>query len=327
MASEKTSRTCLAPNRALCRSTTAQPAPPDALAPRALTDGAIGDVATASARQQNCIAFITAPGSAAALEYKYKKAWNAATKSTTHHSFPRSASFGRNFDPVAGASSYVSQLRQACQGDLLALRSACVVSLVGAFAVGLLGVLSPFTLLSPLHLLTCLYLLPTSLILLALEFELPLLEPFYAWIEEWVKVLTNRAGRGAPLRRARHAPRWSRRPARAPGWAAPRWRRRRWGMWTARPPRQLSDAQLAGELEPGLGEDSDKSRVPRAAFRRRVLYGMERLDSAELVALCLELGMQLDARARSSALAALDPHEEGSIGEDEFIAWWERQQP
>ena len=239
---------------------------------------------------------------------------------------PRSASFGRNFDPVAGASSYVSQLRQACQGDLLALRSACVVSLVGAFAVGLLGVLSPFTLLSPLHLLTCLYLLPTSLILLALEFELPLLEPFYAWIEEWVKVLTNRAGRGAlyvvlgtllaglgdPLALLvglLHV---------GAGGAA---------MWTARPPRQLSDAQLAGELEPGLGEDSDKSRVPRAAFRRRVLYGMERLDSAELVALCLELGMQLDARARSSALAALDPHGEGSIGEDEFIAWWERQQP
>ena len=53
---------------------------------------------------------------------------------------------------------------------------------------------------------------------------------------------------------------------------------------------------------------------------------MEKMDSAELVALCLELGETLDARTRLAALAALDPHEEGTIEESDFISWWESRQ-
>ena len=56
-------------------------------------------------------------------------------------------------------------------------------------------------------------------------------------------------------------------------------------------------------------------KEPRRAFRRRVLYGMETMDSAELVALCLELGHRLDARSRSAALATLDPRDDGVITE------------
>jgi hypothetical protein len=66
--------------------------------------------------------------------------------------------------------------------------------------------------------------------------------------------------------------------------------------------------------------------VARMAFRRRVLFGMERMDSAELVALCLELGLRLDARSRATALAILDPEQEGHVDEESFMVWWEQQQ-
>ena len=52
---------------------------------------------------------------------------------------------------------------------------------------------------------------------------------------------------------------------------------------------------------------------------------METMDSAELLALCLELGVRLDARGRVAALATLDPQQEGRIQEDAFVAWWESQ--
>ena len=67
----------------------------------------------------------------------------------------------------------------------------------------------------------------------------------------------------------------------------------------------------------------DEQSLARAAFRRRVLYGMERMDSAELAALCLELGLRLEPRLRASALAILDPEGLGSIDEASFMVWWE----
>lgn len=67
--------------------------------------------------------------------------------------------------------------------------------------------------------------------------------------------------------------------------------------------------------------------VPRQAFRRRVPFGMSRLDPAELHTLCQELGVQLDARARSAAIARLDPHGEAAIEEAAFLEWWVKVRP
>ena len=60
---------------------------------------------------------------------------------------PRSASFGqgRQFEAFTKASAYASHLHRACQGDEFALKSACILAIVGAFTVGLLGALSPWT--------------------------------------------------------------------------------------------------------------------------------------------------------------------------------------
>ena len=69
------------------------------------------------------------------------------------------------------------------------------------------------------------------------------------------------------------------------------------------------------------GGDAD---LARGAFKRRVRFGTQRLDSSELTNLCLELGLRLDARARSSALDMLDPDQEGSIEEETFVGWWEQ---
>ena len=241
---------------------------------------------------------------------------------------PRSASFGqggRGIDPVATATAYTRTLRHACLGDMLALKSACLLAICASFAVGLLTVISPWTVLSPLHLLTGLYLLPTSLAAFALEVELPLLESFHAWVSEWLRVLTLRAGRGAlyvvlgtlvaglgdPLALIAgllHI---------GAGAAC---------IWVSRPRHKVSDTHL-GDLGNVSGlPGSIENDGPRRAFRRRVLFGMEKMDSAELVALCLELGLTLDARARLAALAALDPHEEGTIEESDFISWWESRQ-
>ena len=52
---------------------------------------------------------------------------------------------------------------------------------------------------------------------------------------------------------------------------------------------------------------------------------LDRADSAELVALSLELGLRLEPRARASALAQLDPEGSGTIDEEAFIVWWEQQ--
>ena len=241
---------------------------------------------------------------------------------------PRSASFGqggRGIDPVATATAYTRTLRHACLGDMLALKSACLLAICASFTVGLLTVISPWTVLSPLHLLTGLYLLPTSLAAFALEVELPLLEAFHAWVGEWLRVLTLRAGRGAlyvvlgtlvaglgdPLALVAgllHI---------GAGGAC---------IWVSRPRRKVSDTTL-GDLGNVSGlPGSIENDGPRRAFRRRVLFGMEKMDSAELVALCLELGETLDARTRLAALAALDPHEEGTIEESDFISWWESRQ-
>lgn len=238
---------------------------------------------------------------------------------------PRSASFGqgRGFDPLGTASAYARTIKGACNGDLLALKSACVIASCASFAVGLLTIISPFSVLSPLHLLTGIYIVPTSLVLLALEVEMPFLAPFTALVDEWFRFLTLVAGRGAfyivvgtlvaglgdPLALAAgvlHI---------GAGGAC---------LWTTRQ-RQASEVATLGEDGGPSGRERAESDVPRQAFRRRVLYGMQKMDSAELVALCLELGLSLGARARLAALAVLDPHEDGVIEEGAFVEWWEMQ--
>ena len=239
---------------------------------------------------------------------------------------PRSASFGqgRGFDPLGTASAYARTIKGACNGDVLALKSACILASCASLVTGLLTLVSPFSVLSPLHLLTAIYIVPTSLALLALEVELPMLSFFTKFVEEWFRVLTLVAGRGSlyvvvgtmvagmgdPLALVAgvlHI---------GAGGAC---------LWATRQRKASEDATLG---EPGgpLDAASPESDVPRMAFRRRVLYGMQKMDSAELVALCLELGLSLDARARLAALAVLDPHEDGVIAEHAFVDWWEHQQ-
>ena len=97
-------------------------------------------------------------------------------------------------------------------------------------------------------------------------------------------------------------------------------------LWSSRPLRKASDAQVGEQAVVESNGESVASSHARRAFRRRLAFGMERMDSAELVALSLELGLRLDARARLAALALLDPHETGQIDESAFVAWWEQQQ-
>ena len=90
----------------------------------------------------------------------------------------------------------------------------------------------------------------------------------------------------------------------------------------SRPAHDTAETHVEPEGHPGR---SPSDSMPRMAFRRRVLFGMDSMDSAELMSLCLELGLQLDARARAAALAALDPEQRGSISEHAFVTWWEQQ--
>jgi len=249
---------------------------------------------------------------------------------------PRSASFSGTrglFDPLVRLSSFVTSLRRACEGDLVAVKGSCVLAAGSSLAVGFVGVLSPFTVLSPLHLLTCIYLLPISLVALALEVGegIVLLEPLRGWVDKWVAALTVLEGRGAmyvilgtlvaaqgdPLSliaglldiAAGFACYCASKPRRNDG--------------ESDGPRTSRDGTQPVGAKNGWPED-EFSSAPHLAFRRRVLYGMQRMDSAELVALCLELGLRLEARTRASALAQLDPEGSGSIDEEAFIAWWEQ---
>lgn len=113
---------------------------------------------------------------------------------------PRSASFGERgmLDPLHGPlHRATANLRSACDGDLLAVRSACLLGGVSTFAVGMMGVLNPFAVLSPLHLLTCLYLLPISLLGVAIELDVPALAPIQRWLTFWLRGLTLLSGKGA----------------------------------------------------------------------------------------------------------------------------------
>jgi hypothetical protein len=238
---------------------------------------------------------------------------------------PRSASFNHPFDnPIAKATSIAASLHSCCQGEALAVKSACLLAATGSLTVGTLGVLSPFNVLSPLHLLTCLYLVPLSLGALALEVETPLLEPFCTWVASWMRVLTLPSGRAVfyiilgTLVAGLGDP-----PALLAGLLDV-------GagvlaLMSDAHDRTRTSSGPESTIEASRGRTDVLSDVPRLAFRRRLHYGMDRLDSAELVTLCLELGLSLDARARMAALAALDPHEEGRIEEEAFLAWWEQQ--
>ena len=214
----------------------------------------------------------------------------------------------------------------------MAMKGACVLAVSSTLAVGLMTLMSPFTVLSPLHLLTCLYLVPLSLVALALEVGdgIVLLEPFRQWVQAWVAALTVLEGRGVmyvilgtlvagmgdPLSLVAGLLDIS------AGFAC---------ICASRPVSKQHEDEtrnLEGRAASGFGAGFpvDQTTVPRLAFRRRVLFGMERMDSAELVSLSLELGLRLEPRARASALAQLDPEGMGSIDEEAFIAWWEQQQ-
>lgn len=239
---------------------------------------------------------------------------------------PRSASFGqgRAFDPLSKVSGIASNVKNAFEGDALAIKSACLLAAGASLVVGMLGVLNPFSLLSPLHLLACLYVVPLSAICLALEVEIPPLEPFYAWVTVWMRTLTLPSGRGFLLMVLGTLVAGLGGPLSflvgvldvATGAAS---------VWGARQDRPVANADSDTSSPTRPGSRAAPGDVPRLAFRRRVLYGMETMDSAELVALCLELGVRLDARGRVAALATLDPQQEGRIQEDAFVAWWESQ--
>ena len=242
---------------------------------------------------------------------------------------PRSASFGSRSTLQKLASKAGSVVHAVCQGEEAGVKMACVSACIGGLTIGLLGVLNPLAVISPLHLLTCLYLLGFSLVALSLEVEVQILEPFRLWVSFWLRGLTQMTGRGAlylvlgslaaglgdPLALLAGLVLMG-------AGAACLWYVSRYSSQAA------ADDDVLGEMTEGVGVSRDDARLhgPRMAFRRRVLFGMERMDSAELVALCLELGLPLDARSRMAALSRLDPHQVGSIDEESFMLWWEQQQ-
>uniref|UniRef100_A0A7S2BJ92 Uncharacterized protein n=1 Tax=Haptolina brevifila TaxID=156173 RepID=A0A7S2BJ92_9EUKA len=240
---------------------------------------------------------------------------------------PRSASFGAHksrLDMLKDAWAHYSpsaQLLRVCASEVSAVKTACVSAAVACLTIGFLGVLNPFSVVSLLHYLTCLYLVACASLAVVMEVDAPLFEPLRRWVGCWVRGLTRLRGRGVlyivigmqtaglgdPLAVA------SGLLSLGAGAAC----------FVSLPSRETADAH-AGELPEQAG--SPDGEVPRIAFRRRVLFGMERMDSSELVALSLELGLRLDARARAAALAMLDPHQDGSIEEETFIVWFQQQQ-
>lgn len=216
---------------------------------------------------------------------------------------------------------------------MMAVKAGCVIAMIATLAVGVLTIISPFTVLSPLHLLTCLYLVPLCLIALVLEAGggTPLLQPFQQWVHTWLAALTVIEGRGAMYVILGTLVAGMGDPLSlfagildiAAGVAC---------ICASRPAGSQADDDKARGVEGRGGTTGtagvmvDEASVPRLAFRRRVLFGMERMDTAELVSLALELGLRLEPRARASALAQLDPEGLGSIDEETFIAWWEQHQ-
>jgi len=213
-----------------------------------------------------------------------------------------------------------------CQGEEAAVKLACITGCLAGLTIGVLGVLNPFAMISPLHLLTCLYLLAFSLVALSLEVDLPLLEPFRQWITHWVRGLTRLTGRGVlylvlgSLAAGLGDPLGLLAGLLLIGaGAACLW-------YVSRPARVAAEEEVPRETsERTVSAPDARLQAPRTAFQRRVLFGMERMDTAEFVALCLELGRPLDARARISALSRLDPNQTGFIDEESFMRWWEEQ--
>ena len=81
----------------------------------------------------------------------------------------------------------------------MTVKGSCVLAACCSLTVGVLGVLSPFAMLSPLHLLTCLYLVPLCIVALAIELGdgFLALGAFREWVNLWVAALTVLEGRGA----------------------------------------------------------------------------------------------------------------------------------
>ena len=249
---------------------------------------------------------------------------------------PRTASFDSNSAQKAlqGAASKASAIAIAvCQGEEAAVKLACILGCLSGLAIGLLGVLNPLAVISPLHLLTCIYLLAFSLVALALECgDVPVLEPFRQWVSEWLRGLTRLTGRGCmylvlgSLASGLGDPLALLAGLVLIGAGAS-------CLWFVSRPATLgaADDEAPGEAAVRRSTSSggapfDASlQAPRIAFQRRVLFGMQRMDSAELMALCLELGEKLEPRARMAALSQLDPKQTGFIDEESFVQWWAQQ--
>jgi len=241
---------------------------------------------------------------------------------------PRSASFGTHksrVDMLKDAWSHyspITHLTRVCASQEDSIKAACIGATTVCFVIGLLGVLNPFSLLTPLHLVTSLYIVALSALALTMEVDVAFLEALRREVERWVRGLTCIRGRGAlyivlgTLTAGLGDPLAVVAGLIEMGVGG--------ACFVSNPTHETAHA-YAGELPERAGTtDTD---APRLAFKRRVVFGMEQMDSAEFVALCLELGLSLDARARAAALAVLDPHQEGCIEEETFMAWWEQQQP
>ena len=243
---------------------------------------------------------------------------------------PRSASFGSRsqFQKLQSKwNSCTAAMVRICQGDITMIKTAAVFASTAGIVIGLLGVLNPLAVISPLHLLTCVYLLVLSTLALALEVEAPFFEPFRRWVAFWMRALTQVTGRGAlylvlgSLAAGLGDPFALLAGLLLVGAGAACIRH------AAGPALEIADEDslLGPQSERGGSRPDARLDAPRMAFRRRVNFGMEHMDSAELVALCLELGLSLDARKRVAALAILDPDQQGTIHEDAFLLWWEQQ--
>lgn len=236
---------------------------------------------------------------------------------------PRSASFGAGTPAWRSLVHCPSFSRECCGAGLDALPACCVLANCCVLAVALLNMLSLLSLLTPLRFLTALYLVAFSAAAAAYEANLALLEGYRRWLEVYLLMLAHRRGRGVfymllgtltaglgdPFALAAGIFEL------ACGAACVRGARAS----------ERDDAASEADSEVSRQSESAASR-PQMAFRRRVPFGLERLDSAELASLCLELGLPLDARARGTALDLLDPAQQGTIGEDAFLDWWEAQE-
>ena len=96
---------------------------------------------------------------------------------------PRSASFGTHksrIDMLKDAWSHyspITHLTRVCASQEDSIKAACISATTICLIIGLLGVLNPFSLLTPLHLVTSLYIVALSALALTMEVRASSLEP------------------------------------------------------------------------------------------------------------------------------------------------------